>query len=95
VIQLAISLLTALAALTSGRAALLWYRAAQLEAPPQPLTGKNHTNRVAVDITPLVEWSQESGRRNKAAARWSAAAAGLGFLAGMLSAYAAWPLHGP
>ena len=50
---------------------------------------------VKIDATPLIEFAQESGRRNKAAAQWSAAAAGLGFLAGMLGAYATWPLHVP
>jgi hypothetical protein len=98
VIQLAVSLLTALAGLTSGRAAWLWYRASQVDAP-KTLHGfsgwgssaePNRPN-VSIDAMPLIDFAQESGRRNKAAARWSAAAAAFGFLAGMLGAYVAWP----
>jgi hypothetical protein len=100
VLQLAISLLTAAAGLTSGRAAWLWYLASQVNAP-QILDGFSvWTSRadpkrpnISVDATPIIKFAQESGRRNKAAARWSAAAAALAFLAGLLSAYAAWPLH--
>jgi hypothetical protein len=102
VIQLAISLLTALAGLTSGRAAWLWYLASRVDAP-STLDGfstwasraKPDRPNIIVDTAPIIEFAQESGRRNKAAARWSAAAAGLAFLAGLLSAYAAWPLHTP
>jgi hypothetical protein len=102
VIQLAVSLLTALAGLTSGIAAWLWYIASQVDAP-ETLEGfsswgsRAEPNRpnVSIDATPLIEFAQESGRRNTAAAQWSATAAGLGFLAGMLSAYATWPLHIP
>lgn len=97
-IQLAVSVLTALAGLTSGRAAWLWYRASQVDAP-RTLEGfsvwasRAEPNRpnVQIDATPLIEFAQESGRRNKAAAQWSAAAAVFGFLAGMLGAYVAWP----
>jgi hypothetical protein len=98
VIQLAVSLLAALAGLTSGRAAWLWYRASQVDAPRTlegfsvwaSLAEPNRPN-VKIDATPLIEFAQESGRRNKAAAQWSAAAAVFGFLAGMLGAYVAWP----
>jgi hypothetical protein len=98
VIQLAVSLLTALAAFSSGVAAWLWYLASQVDAP-ETLEGfsvwasraEPNRSNVSIDATPLIEFAQESGRRNTAAAQWSAAAAGLGFLAGMLSAYAAWP----
>jgi hypothetical protein len=98
VIQLAVSLLTALAAFSSGVAAWLWYLASQVDAP-ETLEGfsvwgsRLEPNRpnVVIDATPLIEFAQESGRRNTAAAQWSAAAAALGFLAGLMSAYAAWP----
>jgi hypothetical protein len=105
VIQLA-AVLTALAGLASGRAAWLWVLASQVDAP-KTLEGfavwasraePNKAN-VKIDATRLIEFAQESGRRNKAAAQWSALAAGLGFVAGMLGAYATWvlpaPLHTP
>jgi hypothetical protein len=50
-------------------------------------------NRVIIDASPIIDFAQESGRKNTAAAQWSATAAGLGFLVGVLSAYATWPLH--
>jgi hypothetical protein len=99
VIQLAVSVLTALAGLTSGIAAWLWYLASQVEAPKTlegyPVWGSRMEggNRVVIDASPIIDFAQESGRKNTAAAQWSATAAGLGFLVGMLSAYAAWPLH--
>jgi hypothetical protein len=98
VTQLIVSLLTAIAGLTSGRAAWLWYRASQVDAPKtlegfSVWTTRAEPDRpnVKIDATPLIEFAQESGRRNKAAAHWSAAAAVFGFLAGMLAAYVAWP----
>jgi len=75
-----------LAAISSFLAAYFWYQASQVEAPPKKLTGKNYTNAVAVDTEPLIKWAQESGRRNKIAALWSAAAAAFAFLAWALGA---------
>jgi hypothetical protein len=97
VIQLTVSVLTALAAFSSGVAAWLWYLASQVDAPETlegfPVWGSRTEggNRVVIDASPIIEFAQESGRRNTAAAQWSAAAAALAFLAGLLSAYAAWP----
>jgi hypothetical protein len=106
VIQLIASLLTAAAALTSGKAAWLWYLASQVDAPKTLegthfVTSRAEPNKpnVVISASPIIDFAQESGRKNSEAARWSAAAAGLGFLAGLLSAYAAWvlpvPLHTP
>jgi hypothetical protein len=103
VIQLA-AVLTALAGLASGRAAWLWRLASQVDAPKKlegfEVYGRRAEggNRVIIDAGPLIEFVKDSGRKNTAAAWWSAAAAGLGFLAGMLGAYVAWlpaPLHTP
>jgi hypothetical protein len=98
VIQLAVSLLTALTGLTSARAAWLWYLASQVDAP-KTLEGfstwvsraEPNKPNVSIDVTPIIKFVQDSGQRNTAAAQWSAAAAALAFLAGVLSAYAAWP----
>ena len=69
-IQLAVSLLAALAGLTSGRAAWLWYLASQVDAP-RTLEGfsvwtsraeQNQPN-VKIDATPLIEFAQEDGTR--------------------------------
>ena len=75
-----------LAAISSGLAAYFWFQASQVKAPPALLVGKNFTNAVTVDTTELVEWAQESGRRNKIAALWSMAAAAFAFLAWALGA---------
>jgi hypothetical protein len=90
-----------LAALSSGLAAYFWYRASQV-APPNTLFGvapladpEFRTNgsvdygngsNAFVNATPLVKWAQKSGRRNKRAALWSAAAAAFAFLAWVLGA---------
>jgi hypothetical protein len=104
VVQLAVSLLTALAGLTSGRAAWLWVLASRVDGPKK-LEGfevygsrAEGGNRVIIDTGPIIEFVKDSGRKNTAAAQWSAGAAGLGLLAGLLSAYAAWlpaPLNTP
>jgi hypothetical protein len=99
VIHFAISLLTALAALSSGVAAWLWYRASQVFAPEMLdgwfSVGASRADprrpNINIDATPIIEFAQESGRRNSAAARWSAAAAFFAFLAGVLGAY----VHAP
>jgi hypothetical protein len=84
-----ITLSNFLAALSSALAAFFWYRAAQVQAPPNALFGvsgfadANYGNgfNSFVDAKPLVEYAQDSGRRNKIAALWSAAAALFAFLA--------------
>jgi hypothetical protein len=47
--------------------------------------------RDPISASPIIDFMKDSGRKNTAAARWSALAAFLGFLAGMLGAYVAWP----
>jgi hypothetical protein len=90
-LALSIPALNFLGALSSLLAAFYWFRASQVKAPPKALLGvapladsEFRTNAVVdcgngsnafVDATPLVEYAQESGRRNKTAALWSAAAA--------------------
>jgi hypothetical protein len=100
VIQLVISLLTALAAFSGGVAAWLWYLAPQVDAPKK-LEGfyvwgsRTEPNRVIIDASLIIDFVQDSGRKNTAAAQWSGAAAGLGLLVGMVSAagaYATWRL---
>jgi hypothetical protein len=44
---------------------------------------------VMINTNPLVEFAKESGRRNKVAALWSAAAAFFAFLGWALGAYVA------
>lgn len=69
---------TFLAAASSALAAYFWYHAAQLDA------GAN----VDASASPLIEYARESGRRNKMAASWSAAAAafaGIGWVMGLLT----------
>jgi hypothetical protein len=76
-----ITLLDLLAALSSLLAAVFWYRASQVEAPPSALVGSSGwaddtgAPNAAVDASPLVKFVKESGRRNKVAALCSAAAA--------------------
>jgi hypothetical protein len=93
-IQLAILAANLLTALCSALAAYHWYRASQVKDPPSALVGyagfgsSEHPRRpnAGVDASPLVEWAQESGKRNKTAALWSAAAAalaGLGWALGL------------
>ena len=74
-----------LAAISSGLAAYFWFQASQVELPPA-LVGKAFTNAFVMDTTLLDKWAQESGRRNKIAALWSAAAAFFTFLAWVLGA---------
>jgi hypothetical protein len=74
------------------------YRAAQVEAPPAVLLGSSgYASRAnpfapnaAVDAQPLVKYAQESARRNKVAASWSAAAAFFAFLACALGVWVSW-----
>jgi hypothetical protein len=62
--------------------------------PPKALLGSfgwagpDNAPNAGVDATPLVEYAQESGRRNKIAALWSAAAA----LFVSLTWFMPWPL---
>jgi hypothetical protein len=85
-----------LAAISSALAAVFWYWASQVE-PPNTLpafapsadlefrtngtTDFGNGANAFVDTAPLVKWAQQSGRRNKIAALWSAAAAAFTFLA--------------
>ena len=83
-----ITLSNFLAALSSALAAFFWYRAAQVQAPPNALFGvsgfadANYGNgfNSFVDAKPLVEYAQDSGRKNLVAATWSAVAALFAFL---------------
>jgi hypothetical protein len=87
VIQLIASLLTAAAALASGWAAWLWLLASKVDAP-KTLEGTHmitsraepHKPNVVIDASPIIDFAQESGKRNKAAATWSAVAALFAFL---------------
>jgi hypothetical protein len=85
VIQLIASLLTAAAALTSGRAAWLWLLASKVDGPKK-LEGyyvwgsRAEGNRVIIDTGPLIEFVKDSGQKNTAAAQWSAVAALFAFL---------------
>ena len=73
--------------ITSALAAYFWYQASQVKAPPKALHGNHGWDvGVGVDATPLVQYAQDSGERNKIAALWGAGAAlftfqswGLGF----------------
>jgi hypothetical protein len=76
-----ITLSNLLAAICSALAAYRWYQATQIKDPPTALQGNYGWDvGVAVDTRPLVKWAQESGRLNKVAATWSAAAALFAFL---------------
>jgi hypothetical protein len=82
------TLLNALAALSSALAAYFWYQASRVEAPGELRGEVMYDGPAIVDTRPLVEYAQESGRRNKIAALWSAAAALFAFLSwglGLLS----------
>ena len=86
-IQLAITALNLFAALSSALAAFFWYRASQVEGP-SALMGTSGLSSAAdpsgvdtlVDTGPLIEFARKTGRRNKIAALWSAAATSFGFL---------------
>jgi hypothetical protein len=76
-----------LAALSSALAAYFWYQASQVKAPPKTLKGGTtlfhpqlNPQNTSIDTSPLVDYVQESGRLNKVAAKWSAAAALFAFL---------------
>jgi hypothetical protein len=83
-----ITLSNLLAAVCSALAAYRWFQATQVKDPPTVLLGSSgyatrtlpFTPNAAVDARPLVKWAQESGRLNKVAATWSAAAALFAFL---------------
>lgn len=86
---------TLLAAIASAFAAYFWLRASQVPAPPAALVGQTGWGSrtpsgptAAVDASPLVEYAQESGRRNKIAALCSAVAALFACIAALLSACA-------
>ena len=95
-IQNLVSATTFLAALASALAAYFWYHAAMVDPPPTVLTGSSRwasranpdAPNAVVDATPLIKFAKESGRRNKVAALWSAAAASFAFLGWALGAYA-------
>ena len=67
-----------LGALSSLLAAFHWYRASQVKDSPEALLGSfgwagpDNAPNAGVDATPLVEYAQVSGRRNKIAALWGA-----------------------
>jgi hypothetical protein len=83
-LALSIPVINILGAISSLIAAFYWYRASQVVAPPNalfgvgPFTGAYYGNgsNFHVNASPLVEYAQESGRRNKIAAWWSAAHGG-------------------
>jgi hypothetical protein len=89
-----ITLLNLLATVCSALAAYRWYQATQIKDPPAALLGSaGWTSRsggpnAGVDTTPLVKWAQDSNKRNKAAATWSAAAAFFAFLSWGLGLFA-------
>jgi hypothetical protein len=77
-----------LAAICSAFAAYHWYRAAQVEDPPTALLGSTGWDvGVGVDASPLVKYAQESAKRNKTAALWSAAAAAFAGVAWVLGLF--------
>lgn len=88
-IRVAITVANLFAAVCSALAAYHWYRAAQVKEPPAVLLGSmGYASRenpfapnAGVDASPLVKHAQESARRNKTAALWSAATAGFAGLA--------------
>ena len=89
-IQGIVSTTNLLAAISSAFAAFNWYSAAQVKAPPKALPGAFGYGGVGgVDATPLVEYAQESGRRNKVAA-WSAIAALFAFVGWALGTWVSW-----
>jgi hypothetical protein len=51
-------------------------------------TSRSGGPNAGVDTTPLVKWAQDSNKRNKAAATWSAAAAFFAFLSWGLGLFA-------
>jgi hypothetical protein len=75
------TLLNILAAISSGFAAYYWHQASKGDPPtilpaksfPLGEPGKPNT---FVDAKELVEWAQNSSKRNMTAARWSMVAAG-------------------
>lgn len=75
-----ISAFTLLAAVSSALAAFYWYRASQVDAPRELRGTALIGGSVPINTRPLVEFARESGRRNKVAALWSAAAAFFAFL---------------
>lgn len=81
---------TFLAAVCSALAAYHWYRAAQVEAPIKLEGVSGWGGPTTVDATPLAEFASESGRRNKVAALWSAAAGAFAGLAWALGTYLSW-----
>ena len=90
-IQGIVSTANLLAAISSAFAAFYWYRAAKVKEPRRALQGSFGWGGVGgVDATPLDEYAQESGRRNKVAALWSAAAALFAFLAWAQGAWVSW-----
>jgi hypothetical protein len=87
------------AAVLSAVAAYYWFRASQVTPPPEILPGTHvwgshkepEKPTVFVDTRPLVKFVNDSGQANKTAAIWSAAAAFLWFMSGVLGAFAAAP----
>jgi hypothetical protein len=63
-----------IAAVASGIAAYWWYRSAQVDYPPT-LSGGSPGSAAFVSTAPLVRAVDETSRRNKIAAGWSAVAA--------------------
>jgi hypothetical protein len=89
-----ITLLNLFATVCSALAAYRWYQATQIKDPPAALLGsagwasRNSGPNAGVDTTPLVKWAQDSNKRNKAAATWSAVAAFFAFLSWGLGLFA-------
>lgn len=69
-----IFVLNVFAAVASGIAAYWWYRSAQVDYPPM-LSGGSPHGAAFVFTAPLVRAVDETSRRNKIAASWSAVVA--------------------
>jgi hypothetical protein len=83
-----------LGAVSSLIAAVWWYRASQVEAPGELRGDVGYGGPAIVDTRPLVEYARESGRRNKIAALWSAAAALFTGLTWFVPWIIGWIAHG-
>jgi hypothetical protein len=74
-VALSLPALYFLGAVSSLIAAIWWYRASQVETSEELHGDVRYGGPAIVDTRPLLEYTRESGRRNKIAALWSAAAA--------------------
>jgi len=86
-VALSVPTLYLLGAVSSLIAAVWWYRASQVEAPGELRGDVGYRG-------PAVEYARESGRRNKIAALWSAAAALFTGLTWFVPWMIGWIAHG-